>query len=164
MAVEVDRLEIIISAQMDKAIIDFKTSIKTRMVTLQASGMSRDAAIATLTAAQGAGASIAVNTYKNAMKNIVQNAVRGASNAQMVSRYTQTNVKLFRWITVSGDPCPQCLSRQGQVLTLRGWQEAGFPKSGFSVCDDNCKCILVPVGFESPALSDAGFLVTLPKK
>jgi len=163
MAADIESLELIIGAQMDKAVADFKTSIKTRMITLQASGMSRDAAIATLTAEQGAGASIAVNTYKNAMKNLTQNAVRGASNAQMMSRYEQTNVELFRWVTVSGNPCPQCLSRQGELLTLRGWQEAGFPKSGFSVCDDNCKCILVPEGFESPALSDAGFLVTLPK-
>ena len=163
MPADLAALEIIISAQMNKAIKDFNNEIQTRLITMQAAGMSRDAAITALTASVGEGSSIAANTYKNAMKNLVKNAIRGAANAQMVDRYLQTKIKLFRWVTVSGDPCPQCLSRQGKLLTMRGWQAAGFPKSGFSVCDDNCKCIIVPAGFESPALAAAGFLVTLPK-
>ena len=161
MAADLDSLEIIVMAQVDKAINDFTTDLQTRMITLQASGMSRDQAIKTLTDLNIAGDSILFNTYKNAMKRVVQNGVRGAANAQIFDRYLDTKIKLFRWVTVSGDPCPQCLSRQGQLLTLRGWEAAGFPKSGFSVCGDNCRCILIPVGFESAALKTQGFLVPL---
>lgn len=57
---------------------------------------------------------------------------------------------LMRWVVTSGNPCPDCLGRSGQVHSYAYWQTAGTPKSGWSVCGSKCRCQLVPLNVESP--------------
>lgn len=160
MPANLEQLEIIVIAEMQKVINTLKTDLETRLVTMTAAGMERTAAIAILQTDLTTGG-ITFGTYKNGMKNLVSNAIRGAANEAMLNEFATTNIELFRWVTVSGDPCPQCLDRQGDLQTLEFWQAAGMPKSGFSICQNNCKCVLIPEGFESPELNKDGFLVRL---
>lgn len=53
---------------------------------------------------------------------------------------------LYTWRTESAKPCPDCLRRNGQRRTLEEWELIGRPRSGFSVCGRNCKCILDSTG------------------
>ena len=161
MAVDLERVEIIIGAQAQNIIDRLLSEVKTRLTTMiKGGGMSEARAIAVLQEDLRTGGRT-FGAYKNGMRNIVANAVRGATNEAILDRYRDTGIELFRWVTVSGNPCPQCADRQGEVETLRFWEDAGFPKSGFSVCQDNCKCVILPVGFESEQLKADGFLVKL---
>ena len=160
MPVDVERLQIILTAQMEQSIRGFAGEILTRLETMEASGMTRDAALEVI-ARDKTDLGRTFGAYKNSMKNLVLNAIRGATNEAILNRYGEEGIQLLRWVTVSGDPCPQCDDRQGEVNTLEGWRAAGLPKSGFSVCDDNCKCVLIPEGLESKEISDAGFLVRI---
>ena len=51
------------------------------------------------------------------------------------------------WVAVSvqkGDKvCPDCEPRHGEVDTYGNWVLRGLPKTGWSVCRTNCKCILM---------------------
>ena len=161
MAVDLQRVEIIIGAQAENIIDRLLGEVKTRLTMMIEGGrMTQEAAIAVLLEDLRTGGRT-FGAYKNGMRNIGANAVRGATNEAIIDRYRETGIELFRWVTVSGNPCPQCDDRQGQVETLQFWEDAGFPKSGFSVCQDNCKCIILPEGFESEQLKADGFLVKL---
>ena len=50
----------------------------------------------------------------------------------------------WEWVTTSGDPCKDCEPRHGEIKAWAEWEDEGLPRSGFSVCDMNCKCVLVP--------------------
>jgi hypothetical protein len=41
--------------------------------------------------------------------------------------------------------CPDCEARAGRTETLEDWELIGTPKSGFSVCQDFCRCQLKKV-------------------
>lgn len=160
MATDRERLELIIGTQMEQIIRVFEGEFKTRYDSMVLGGMDPKAALTVLKADQ-VNIGRTFGQYKNGMKNLVLNAIRGSANVSMFEVYEESEVELFIWVTVSGDPCPQCLVRQGEVLTLEGWRALGLPKSGFSVCTDDCKCVLLPEGFHSKQLSDDGFLVKL---
>ena len=71
------------------------------------------------------------------------------------SRFGQLNVygdsiELYRWVTVQGHKiCDDCIVRSGEVDTFANWEARGLPGSGWSVCQGNCYCILVPEDVES---------------
>lgn len=55
------------------------------------------------------------------------------------------------WIAVSlmkedGKACPDCTPRHKEVDTYQNWILRGLPKTGWSVCRTNCKCVLMKVG------------------
>ncbi len=60
----------------------------------------------------------------------------------------------WKWITTSYEPCRDCLPRHGQVKTYSEWESLGLPRSGFSVCGENCKCVLAPKGSVARSAAD----------
>ena len=160
MPVDLNRLEIIIGAQMENAVLQLLGDLETRLATMIAGGMSEDAALVVLAEDLKTGG-VTFGTYRNRVKRLAVNAVRGATNEAIFNAYDDAGLNNMRWVTVSGNPCPQCSDRQGEINTFDFWENVGLPKSGFSVCGDNCRCILIPVGFESAALKTQGFLVPL---
>lgn len=65
---------------------------------------------------------------------------------------TEVSGELMIWICAlgsagkGGPTCQDCLIRNGQERTFAEWTSLGLPASGFSRCDDNCNCRLVPKG------------------
>ena len=60
------------------------------------------------------------------------------------------SIELFRWVTVQGHKiCDDCITRTGEVDTWENWEARGLPGTGWSVCQGNCYCILVPEETES---------------
>lgn len=69
---------------------------------------------------------------------------RAASRFKMGVKKTDYMV----WISVSiqgGDTkvCPDCEPRHGEVDTYENWVLRGLPKTGWSVCRTNCKCVIM---------------------
>ena len=50
----------------------------------------------------------------------------------------------FRWVAVLVNTCPDCLERHGKVKTWAQWEEDGLPRTGQTVCKENCRCVLLP--------------------
>lgn len=51
----------------------------------------------------------------------------------------------FMWLTVGGDKvCPSCEKRHGKIKTMKQWQAIGLPGSGALICQDECRCHLIP--------------------
>ena len=59
----------------------------------------------------------------------------------------RSGVRVFKWVTVSKNPCRDCAERAGEVEEWAVWELIGVPRSGFSVCRGNCKCHLEPSGY-----------------
>ena len=55
----------------------------------------------------------------------------------------------YRWSAVLVKTCPDCLERHGQVKTWEDWEKIGLPRTGSTVCRENCHCILVPEQFSA---------------
>jgi hypothetical protein len=49
------------------------------------------------------------------------------------------------WMCEGINTCPDCIVRHGWVASLDEIEAAGLPRSGFSVCDSNCKCNIEPL-------------------
>lgn len=50
----------------------------------------------------------------------------------------------FTWIAALVNTCQDCLPRHGRVKGFDEWEKEGLPRTGWSVCRDNCQCVLVP--------------------
>lgn len=48
----------------------------------------------------------------------------------------------YAWQVNSGNPCPDCSARDGQVASMEYWEAAGTPRSGVTLCKSKCKCAL----------------------
>lgn len=50
----------------------------------------------------------------------------------------------YRWSAVLVKTCPDCLERHGRVQTWDEWEAEGLPRTGATVCRENCHCVLIP--------------------
>lgn len=79
-----------------------------------------------------------------------RSAVRATSNGVMhrvrdVSIYADEGIEAeFRWVAVLVNTCPDCLDRHGRAQTYGEWEAEGLPRTGVTVCKENCKCMLLP--------------------
>jgi len=82
--------------------------------------------------------------FLNAMKTDIRG--RMGQLADEVFLVKQGTAQKKKWITVSDNPCPDCLPRHNETDSDRNWELRGKPRTGWSVCRTNCKCKLIPVG------------------
>lgn len=77
-------------------------------------------------------------------KNSLQPTFAGStSRFRDVGLMAETGVSAtYRWCAVLVNTCPDCIERHNQVKTWEEWEEEGLPRSGATVCGQNCKCIL----------------------
>lgn len=73
-----------------------------------------------------------------ATSNGVINRLR--DTAQFAEDYKVTK---YRWVAVLVNTCPDCIDRHGEVGTMDEWEAQGLPRAGFTVCKENCKCVLL---------------------
>lgn len=50
----------------------------------------------------------------------------------------------YRWVAVLINTCPDCLDRHNKVKLWADWEADGLPRTGATVCKENCKCVLIP--------------------
>ena len=80
------------------------------------------------------------------LRNAIKRGIVGVIN-QAFRRSGEMGQSL-RWVTVSKNPCDDCITVAGQVDTWENWEKRGMPGSGWSLCNDNCYCQLVPDDME----------------
>ncbi len=79
-------------------------------------------------------------------KNALQPTFAGSTNRfRDVGMLAETGTeKQWRWVAVLVNTCPDCLERHNQIKHWADWEEEGLPRSGATVCGQNCKCVLLP--------------------
>ena len=50
----------------------------------------------------------------------------------------------YTWIAALVNTCEDCLPRHGEVKSFDQWEAEGLPRTGWSVCRENCQCVLIP--------------------
>lgn len=109
--------------------------------------MSQDEIIALIEGSETSVGKAALDKFRNAVRNTLSLAPNQAGNAGYETWVREhDNGQGWLWEAQSGNPCPDCIVRDGQVKTLEEWDMYGHPKSGFSICGNNCKCHLVDLG------------------
>lgn len=53
-------------------------------------------------------------------------------------------ITTYRWVAVLVNTCPDCLERHSRAQTWEEWEAEGLPRTGHTVCRENCKCMLIP--------------------
>jgi len=140
-------LEIIIGNALTTATSKTILDLEQTITTLRATGASTDAIKEVLLQDLREGGLI-FGTYRNAIKNTTGNAVQFMSEAAIRGQYGDKNIKEFQWVTAGGNVCDDCAERSGDVATWAEWSAIGTPRSGFSVCRQNCQCQLVPSDYK----------------
>lgn len=54
------------------------------------------------------------------------------------------NTPKWRWVAVLVNSCDDCIERHGEVRTWAEWEEQGLPRTGHTICKDECNCQLMP--------------------
>lgn len=98
------------------------------------------------------GGSVTTRTFTDAFKRRIVSIIDGAINKGwgdgMVARQVESGPldQLYTWRAESAKPCPDCSARNGDKRSMAEWAIAGLPRSGWSLCGSNCKCILDKAG------------------
>lgn len=87
------------------------------------------------------------NSLKNKSNLAIRNGVESASNIATGIEYKNAGIERLRWVSAGNNVCPDCADRAGVIGTQEYFDLIGNPKSGFSVCGQNCQCQLVPVEY-----------------
>ena len=122
-----------------------------KLGSMQTSGMTQKEIRAILLADLVTGGMV-FGHLRNGVKRISKNALEEAGNLAAQKIYAQKGLKQYRWITVGKNICPDCKIRHGEEGDISYFSSIGLPKSGFSVCEHNCNCQLVPIEYEGENL------------
>lgn len=78
-------------------------------------------------------------------KNALKPTFAGSTNRfRDIGTLAETGISSkYRWVAVLVNTCPDCLDRHNQVKPWADWEEEGLPRSGATVCGQNCKCVLI---------------------
>ena len=134
---ELGVLEIMLTAKVKRTAASFEEYIAVRL----SQGVSLDVIEEDLKRDLAEGGRI-YNEFVNSMKSTVGGSLERLRDAGVVS---ELGVKTkYRWVAVLINTCPDCLSRHGKVRTWDDWEAEGLPRTGQTVCKENCKCVLLP--------------------
>ncbi len=134
---ELESLEIVLSAKASKTAITINEFIDLSL----SQGIDPDILEEILLKDLNEGGRI-FGEFRNSIKATVGGAIgRTRDGAQLARIGVDTK---YRWSAVLVNTCPDCLERHGQVMKWDEWEAEGLPRSGVTVCGQNCKCVLLP--------------------
>jgi len=94
-------------------------------------------------------------SYRNAIKSTTKNGVGYSSNIATQKVYQDSAVEEFQWVGISDKRvCEDCEDRHGQTGTMEYFRTVGLPRSGFSICQTNCRCQLVPMNYKGENIKE----------
>lgn len=133
-------MEIILTTQVVNAASQTTLDLSGLITAMQSSGMSNDAIKTVLMNDLRSGGRI-FGSFRNSLKNTTKNGVEYSSNQAQKNVYTDAKVPKFQWVSVGDNSvCSDCQRRHGQIEPMEYWETVGLPKSGFSICQTNCRC------------------------
>lgn len=85
----------------------------------------------------------------------IKSTVRGSVNrVRDIGYFSELEVdRKYRWSAVLVKTCSVpgtlegCIQRHNLVKTWDEWEEIGLPRTGATVCRENCHCVLIPAEF-----------------
>lgn len=80
--------------------------------------------------------------FKNALRPTFAGSVNRFRDIGALAEMGISNK--YRWVAVLINTCPDCLDRHNQVKDWVEWEIEGLPRTGATVCKENCKCVLLP--------------------
>lgn len=82
-------------------------------------------------------------------RRAVKSTARGSVNrVRDISYFSEFGVdRKYRWSAILVKTCPDCLARHGKSMLWEEWEKVGLPRTGATVCRENCHCVLIPTGF-----------------
>lgn len=116
-------------------------SLQVRIQKMLTSGMSPDAVKATLKADLLNGGPV-FSGFRSTFHRAADPMIDDTAQAAIAEEFQEND--RWEWITTSANPCNDCEPRHALVKDYQEWVDEGLPRSGFSVCGDYCKCVLVP--------------------
>tara|TARA_R110002012_G_scaffold36532_5_gene103053 strand:- start:1729 stop:2223 length:495 start_codon:yes stop_codon:yes gene_type:complete len=148
-----EELNLKISTLLDNLSLIVASNLAFRIGSMQTSGMSQKEIRNILLADLVTGGRL-FGQLKNGVKRISKNAIEEAGNLAAMRAFEQKGYKEYKWITVGKNICPDCKTRHGDTGDISYFSTIGLPKSGFSVCEHNCNCQLVPVEYKGENLEN----------
>jgi hypothetical protein len=136
--IDLETMAILLRSKAGKAALTLDEFINLSL----ANGVSRETLKAELLRDLNQGGRI-FNEFRNSVKSTATGTLKRASDSGEFA-YLEEN-KTFRWVAVAdGNVCPDCIERHGQVKSMEDWESAGLPATGFTVCKEACRCVLIP--------------------
>lgn len=89
--------------------------------------------------------------FRNSIKATAHGNIRRVSD---IGQFAFEGIeKMMRWITVQDQRvCDDCMPRHNKSKTMEAWEVLGLPRTGWSVCRDNCRCVLADSELELPVI------------
>ena len=137
----------IIFAHIDYQVLSTIAEMELVMQTMTVSGASVEAIREYLLADLLTGGRI-FGSFASGITSATSIGITSSAQISQMLEYKVRNVRVFKWVTVSKNPCRDCSERAGEVEEWKVWELLGLPRSSFSVCRGNCKCHLEPSGYQ----------------
>lgn len=80
--------------------------------------------------------------FRRSITSTAKGSVNRVRDSGYFSKFGVTTK--YRWSAVLVKTCPDCLERHGRVQTWEEWEAEGLPRTGATVCRENCHCVLIP--------------------
>jgi hypothetical protein len=134
---EMKSMEISLSASVQRA----SASLKEIVAKLRVAGMSDAAIEENLSRDLEEGGRI-FGEFRRAVRSTTEGALGKISTDAYLAEFGSEIS--YTWIAALVNTCVDCLPRHGEVHELDAWEAKGLPRSGWSVCKENCQCVLIP--------------------
>ena len=145
-------MQIILTNELSKIAAQTSLSLEGLVSSMRNSGMSNEAIKQTLVNDLTSGGRLFGN-FKNQIKNTVKNGVEMSGNNGSMGTFENAGVEEYQWVSV-GDKsvCIDCEERHKATGTKQYFETIGMPKSGFSICQQNCRCQVLPSDYKGENL------------
>ena len=134
---EIDTLDILLSAKVNRTAISLEEYVQLRLI----QGGTLDSVRNELLKDLNEGGRI-FGEFRRAIKPTFAGSINRFRDAGALAEMGLS--KEYRWVAVLINTCPDCLDRHGRSQSWALWEEEGLPRSGATVCKENCKCVLLP--------------------
>lgn len=142
---QINRRVELFKMQINKETTYLKSQIDEFFLNAKISGRTRKDVVKELIKAAGDDKGFSVGFTKK-MKRVSIDAARREAQQRAMMEYRKLAKpgELYKWVTVSSSPCPDCILRAGVVLSWAQWQEKGMPGDGRTICGFSCNCQIMP--------------------
>ena len=136
---EEELMQILLQANIDRSTITLNQFIESRLL----QGATEESIRLSLLDDLDTGGQI-FGEFRNAIKTTARGSVNRVRDGAMVSEFGIE--RQFRWSAVLANTCADCLGNHGLVKTWVQWEQSAFglPRSGGTICRQNCHCVLLP--------------------
>jgi hypothetical protein len=150
------RIDILV-AEMERDFNILKSNIDIYFKNAELSGMTKNDILADLikSAKDSKGA---FKNFDKTIKDTTKKALlREQSSAEIDTYIEQYGIDgEWTWITIhSSGICPDCHARAGRTLSYNQWLKMGLPGSGSTICEQYCRCKLIPEPVATERFPDA---------